>query len=316
MSVAAAQGYPQLKDMGVIGEVYADQFNVDYRENTCIPKVTTGKFYEGLLSKGDKVTLANLPDMEFHTGYTKGQTISPDYPEPTKVEMTVNRAGYFMVGIDAVDMKQTHIKSIRAKYLDKLRHAVRKAVETEFWAAVKTEAHADNIGITAGADSGNIDMGAAGDLRAVSSSNVMDFYTEARQVLAEKDADHVTEGSLNPDDDFLWMVGPPSLRTALMKSDLANASWSGKSKSVFLTGTQDLDVIDGFHTYISRLLPANYVFFGNKDAISYISQLNEVAFIPSKSDPTGFVNKLKGLFVYDWKVRKPEGLGVAQVSIS
>ena len=61
MSVDSAAGTPQLKDVGLIPTLYADDVNVEYNESGLIPNISTTKFYTKLLEKGDKVEIAQLP---------------------------------------------------------------------------------------------------------------------------------------------------------------------------------------------------------------------------------------------------------------
>ncbi len=307
MSVAAAENTPQWADHGAICQLFETKFNVDTRTMERLAQVTTGKFYTKLLNVGDQVTVSELPDFSGAISDYKKNTTgrATTFVAPGKTVMTVARAKDFKIGIDAVDLKQTHLM-LKPAYIEKLQYEVRKQVETAFWADVVTRADAANMGLAAGKISKNIDCGTAADPVALTKINVVDVYNAAYQALEEND---FAEGYGQ-----LWMVGPSYLRYALMGSDLKNAGLTGDPKSI--QRTNQIGMINGFKTMTSNLLPAGYLVAGNMEAISYISQLNRVSIIEAKNNIDGHYDVLKGLYVYDWKVRCPKGLVVFSVSDS
>ena len=303
MTVAAAPTTPSNADNGVIMTAFEKRFNTDYRRNTLIAKVTTGRYYEGVLEQGHQVEVVNMPEFASRTYTKNSRNREIDFPVMANTTLTVDRARDLLVGLDAVDEKQTHLL-LKPAWMDKMGYTFDKDVDTEFWADVVTQAATGNFGNTAGVISGNCVLGTAGTPVALTASNVVSLYSLARQVLEEQDADNKGQG--------LWMVGPAYLRYALMNSDLKNASLSGDPRSILRSG--EIGVIDQFRTFASNLLPAGYLVAGNMDAISYISQLRNMNYISAKESEYDHINKLKGLFVYDWKVRKPEGLVVFRVT--
>jgi len=303
MSVPAAPGTPQLADVGAIMKAFEKRFNTDYRRNTLIAKVTTGRYYEGVLKQGHEVSVVNLPEFTSRTYTKNSRNREIDFPIMAETVMTVNRARDLLVGIDAIDKKQTHLL-LEPAYMDKMGYTFDKDVDTEFWADIVSQAATGNFGNSAGVISGNCPLGTTASPIAVTSANVVSLYSLARQVMEEQGSDNKGQG--------LWMVGPAYLRYALMNSDLKNASLSGDPRSILRSG--EIGLIDQFRTFASNLLPAGYLLAGNMDAISYISQLRNMAMISGEESEYDHINKLKGLFVYDWKVRKPEGLVVFEVT--
>jgi hypothetical protein len=75
-------------------------------------------------------------------------------------------------------------------------------------------------------------------------------------------------------------------------------------------------MLDGLTIYTSNLLHTSttdedtgtYILAGNMDAISFVSQMKDVEKL--KTSKT-FGTLFRGLHVYDWSVRKPEGLVMA-----
>ena len=106
----------------------------------------------------------------------------------------------------------------------------------------------------------------------------------------------------------------------IQKSDLKDASLAGDSKSVLRTNL--LGKIGRFDILKSNLLPtvaatteasgfqAFYVLFGNKDAVSFANQFEQIETL--KSEKT-FAKIVRGLNVYGYKVINSQGLGFMYV---
>ncbi len=301
MSVTAATGTAQLKTTGLIPEVYADEFNVEYHDNSLLPKLTRGKYYEGVLEQGDKVIVPTLPRAEF-TPYLKNQELPVTIPEGSSIEMTVDRAEFFNVLVDRIDSKQSHIDIVE-KYKENMLETRQSKDTEQMFADIYNQAAAENQGATAGVKSGGYNLGVATAPVAITASTVEAVLTLTRAVLEEQNAGIGD----------LWLVVPVWVRYLIINSDLMKVNEMGiATKSGRLTGL--MGSIDGMEIYSSNLLKTTtadqptgtYIMAGNRDAISYIQQLNEVRII--KEDGRFFGQLLQGLWVYDWKVRKPEGL--------
>jgi hypothetical protein len=305
MSVAVTGGHPQYSTQGLIPEFFANDFNIAYWRETLLPRITTGRFYEQVLEQGHKVTVAAEPTMVTRA-YTKGQTLAVDLPSSTPITLTVDRARYFNFLVDKVDMKQSHL-DIGPKYVDVALKQMAQDIEDEFFASIRTQAHAKNQGATAGVKSSSFNLGAAGTPLALTDSVATNFITMLRACLGEQNAAFAKK---------MWVIVPEWARYLLVNSELKNAMIMGDPKSVMRTG--QLGKIDEMTIYTSNGLPVTtadkstgtYILAGNMDAISYISQMSETDKLTSE---TTFGTKFRALQVYDWNVRKPEGLVVAYV---
>lgn len=302
MTIAKTEGHPDYKANGLIPTMYADEFNVEYYHNALIPGITTTKYYEKLLEQGDEIEIPQLPVFS-RALYQKGMTtddIDGAEIQPS-VKLTVNRASIFKCDIDKVDQKQSHLQLID-KYKERGVKNEEEGVTEEFFGDIYSKAHALNQGNTAGKKSGNYDLGSVATPLGLTTANVVEFMTSIRAVLAEQNA---------ADRGRMWMVIPEWARHLFVNSPLANADFSGDAKSMVRTGT--LGTVDGLTIYTSNQLKGvtaagencEYIMAGNMDAISYIDQINECSVVePSKE----FNSLIKGLHVYDWGVKKPEGL--------
>jgi hypothetical protein len=306
MSVPLSIGYSDLKATGLIPSLFAKEFNVFYWPTTRMSQVTTGIFYEPLLSMGDQITVPNLPIFGVFN-VTKGMDLpEPEAPVIAPVVMTVNRAKGFNVTVDDIDAKQSHI-NIGPKYQKAAYMTLERAVETEFWADIVTHAHAMNQGGGAG-KSGNINLGTKAAPIPLNTGVSTKLLIDMFSVLADQSAESSTD---------LWAIIPNYAAGLLVQSDLKAVYLTGDKVSPLRTG--DIGKINDI--LVSRsVLTTNAlgtqadpvpIIVGNKDAISYIAQLNRLRIIDK--DPKSFRTLFQGLFVYDWSVRKPEGLVVAWV---
>lgn len=298
MSVGTAQGYPQLKDQGVIMTAYSRIVNAKYYSETCMPKITNAKFTGEIKNQGDKVIIPQRPTIVTKP-YKKGQTIDIQIPEAPPIEFNINRARYWGFSIDSIDEHQAHIV-LNDEYVDDGSNNMAVDVETEFFASIYADAHDANQGDKAGAKSKKYNLGKVGDPLVVSKTNAVDILTLVHAVLGEQNA---TKGK------NLWVVIPYWMRYMLVNSELKAANVMGDQQSVQRTGR--LGVIDGVEIYTSNLLydapsgEGTYIVAGNTDAIAHAAQMTKTETFRIER---GFGQGYKGLHVYDWKTVKPEGL--------
>ncbi len=292
---------------GLIPELFAQEFNIEYWATTLMPMITTGKFYEGLLNHGDKVTIPTEPTITI-SDYEKGAELDIQVPTSTPITMTVERAKYFNIALDDIDAKQSHL-DLAGKYVEVALRQITQDIEVQFFDDIKTAADGSNTGPTAGAISGSYDLGAPGAPVLLNPANAgatdpIQFMTSIRAVLEEQNAYAAGQ---------CWVIIPVWARYRMLNSDLKQAYLTGDDVSVIRSGL--LGSIDGINIYVSNLLPVSgaetTVLAGNMDAISYISQLNKSENIRSEKT---FADLFRSLMVYDWNVRKPEGLINATVS--
>lgn len=303
MSVNAASGYPQLKDAGFIATAYSDLVNVTYYEECLLPRITTSKFSGKVKDQGDKVIIPTRPVIDVKN-YTKGMKLETQNATSIPIELSVDRAKYFRFGLDHIDLKQSYL-ALNKEYVADGTKRMAIATETDFFADVYAYAHAANQGSAAGVKSGEYSLGttSAGlQLTATASTGtVLPWLTSIRAVLGEQSAA----------DGKIWVVIPEWARWVLINSDLRKAMDMGDQKSVMRTGF--MGTLDGIDIYSSNLLHTasdgtrncTYVVAGNMDAIAFCAQMTKNRVMEAQ-DTFGVI--YDGLYVYGWKVVKPEGL--------
>jgi len=168
-----------------------------------------------------------------------------------------------------------------------------------------TDVHASNKGQTAGAISGNIDLGVAGTPEALTKSNVIDLLINMGTVLDEANS---------PEQDRFVII-PAKMAGLIKQSDLKDASITGDGSSPLRNGR--LGMIDRFTVYVSHNLKKTSggefsVIGGHKMGFTFASQMTNMETIRSE---TTFGNIIRGLQVYGYKVTKPEALATAIVTL-
>lgn len=305
MSVSNANGYPPdggtafSNASGLIPELYAKEFNIKYWAETLMPRISSGKFYEGVLGQGDKVYIPGTPSIATSV-YEKGAPLTVQVPVSTPVTLTVDRARYFNLTLDDVDEKQSHL-DIAGKYVEVGLKQMSQDIESEFFDDIAGLAADGNKGTAAGVKSSSFNLGTAGSPLAITDGTAVDIITRVRAVLAEQNA--MQSGKIA-------MVVPVWFRYLLMNSALRQAYLTGDNKSILRSGL--VGEIDGVEIYESTLLeklsdthnPTRFYAF-NPDAVSFIAQLNKSEKLRSTDT---FATLFRSLMVYDWGVRKPEGL--------
>lgn len=304
MSVPAAPGTPQRADEGLILKAIADTFNVEYYDETLLPKISGLGFYDKVVNEGDEVTIPNLPIAAWKK-HIKNQPSEPTIPETVPQKIYVNRSMEFNFLVDAVDIKQEHIDT-GAAFAKHNIDSLDGIIQREMFASIYNQAAATNQGLTAGAQGGSYNLGTAASVLSVTKETATDFVTKHTSCLGENNA-------YRPGRMFLCI--PWAIRYLFINSDLKNASLTGDGKSALRSGR--LGEIDGITIYARNTLysPAAGVWYcvaGNMDAINYISQLNNVRAIDSERFIKGKLHQ--GICVYDWAVVKPEALVVSCVS--
>jgi len=258
--------------------------------------------YEGSIKQaGDKVIIRGLPTIQSRK-YVNGQAITFDRPNPATVELLIDQGRYYGFEVSSVDLAQANVPMVQ-KWGEHAAMTQKIEIDKDILSGIVASPSAHNMGATAGLDSDDIDLGAAGAPLGVNGSNILDVIIDAETCLDEQ----------NVPDDGRWFVIPSWCKGKAMKSNLANASITGDGTSILRNGR--LGQIGKFTLYQSNNLKTTtdgadkvwYSLFGQKEGLTFASQLVENAVV---DNPFGFGKLCKGLQVFGYKVVKPEALGM------
>jgi hypothetical protein len=290
--------------MKYIPTIYSGKMLVKFYKNTVFGAIANTDYEGEIRQQGDKVEIRSLPDITIRA-HRKGQTLEYEQPTATPVSLDIDKGQTWGFSTNIVDDEQTDLRDYAKKWSDVAMRQMQIEIDKDVLQNVYSDAHASNMGNTAGADSSNIELGADGGTSiALTKSDVLDKMVECGQVLDEQSVP----------DEGRWMVIPPWMCTLILTSDLKDASLAGDGTSMLRNGR--LGMIGRFTLYRSRQLYTNtdgsantctFILFGTKHGISFASQITENE---NLKNPNAFGTLFRGLQVYGYKVVKPEALGV------
>jgi len=318
MSVSTTSGYyvsGQTTDnyaANFIPEVWSGKLQVKFYKSTVLGEITNNDWEGEIKGQGDKIHIRTIPTITI-SNYTKGMSLTSQVPQSTPLELNIDKGKYFQVVIDDVDSVQADVKLMDI-FTNDASQQMKIAIDGDVLGSVYADAATANKGATAGAISGDINLGATGAPRQVTSSNVLDMLLDMGQVLDEQ----------NVPEDGRWAVIPAWMAGLIKRSDLKQAYLTGDSVTPLRNGK--IGMIDRFTVYVSNNLTtandlgadaasggtgsnADYkawrILAGTRDAISFASQITNVETLRAQ---TTFGNIMRGLNVYGYKVTKPEAL--------
>lgn len=298
MSATRATGHPNYVGT-FIPEVWSSKLLTKFYAATVLSEISNTD-YEGEISGlGDKVKIRQTPDISIRD-YTKGSTLTYDRPEAPVVELLIDKAKTFSPIIDDVDKIQSDL-NLLDNWTSDAADQMKIAIDRDVLNTIPSSVSADNSGTTAGAISGDIDLGATGSPVQLTKTNIIDKIVDLGTVLDEQ----------NIPETGRWLVLPAWAAGMLKKSDLKDASITGDNESVMRNGR--LGMIDRFTLYKSNVLTATTdggnsvynILAGHKAGMTFASQLSEVETLRAEST---FGTILRGLNVYGYKVTKPDSL--------
>lgn len=318
MSVSVNSGYytsGQTTDAyagNFIPEVWSGKLQVKFYKSTVLGEITNNDWEGEIKGQGDKVHIRTIPTITIRS-YTKGQNLTSEVPQSTPLELLIDKGKYFAVVLDDVDAVQADVK-LMDMFTNDASQQMKIAIDGDVLGSVYADAAAANKGATAGAISGDINLGATGAPRQCTSANVLDMILDMGQVLDEQ----------NVPEDGRWVVIPAWMASLVKRSDLKQAYLTGDSVTPLRNGK--IGMIDRFTVYVSNNLAkttdlgsdaasggtggaadsqAWRILAGTRDAISFASQITNVESLRAQST---FGNIMRGLNVYGYKVTKPEAL--------
>ena len=321
MSVTASSNYYGSSNAGdyasssgsnFIPEVWSGKLQVKFYKSTVLGEITNNDWEGEIKGQGDKVNIRSIPTITI-SNYSKGQNLTNQVPTSTPLELNIDKGKYFAVVLDDVDATQADVKLMDI-FTNDASQQMKIAIDGDVLGSVYADAATANKGATAGAISGDINLGATGAPRQVTSSNVLDMILDMGQCLDEQ----------NVPEDGRWCVIPAWMASLIKRSDLKQAYLTGDSVSPLRNGK--IGMVDRFTLYVSNNLSsatdlggdaasggtganADYkawnIMAGTRDAISFASQMTNVETLRAQST---FGNIVRGLNVYGYKVTKPEAL--------
>ena len=278
-----------------------------YEATVCADIANTD--YEGDISgMGDTVYIRTTPDIVI-TPYTIGQKLTYQLPESANTTLVIDQALSFSFAIDNIDKFQSDL-DLLSDWTEDAGRQMAIAVDTDCLSYAT--ANAGQSGATAGAISGDINLGVTVTPRTLTAANVIDWIVDLSIVLDED----------NVPDDFRYLVVPAKVLGLIKRSDLKDASLAGDATSISRNGL--VGMIDRFTLFHSNLLPAGVagglaagetsVLFGHRSGMTFAGQIQDDKLV-HMLNPESHGELIRGLTVYGREVIKPESVGHSVVTI-
>ena len=302
MSVAVNSGYYTANSTtdgyagNFIPEVWSGKLQVKFYKSTVLGEITNNDWEGEIKGQGDKVHIRTIPTITIRD-YTKGMNLTNEVPVSTPLELTIDYGKYFSVVVDDIDAHQSDVK-LMDMFTNDASQQMKIGIDGAVLDGIKAAAATANKGATAGAISGNINLGTDASPVGFSKTTALDTILNMGLALDEQ----------NVPEEGRWIVLPAWAGSIIKGSELRQAYLTGDSVSPLRNGK--IGMIDRFTVYLSNNLPKtadgdSYIMAGTRDAVSFASQITNVETLRAQST---FGNIMRGLNVYGYKVTKPEAL--------
>lgn len=302
-------------NIGFIPEIWSGKLIEKFYAATVLAAISNTDYEGEISSLGDRIKIRTKPTIQINDYLIDGD-LSLDRPSGGTVELYINRAKYFATILDDIVKKQSDL-NLLSIWADDASEQMKIKVDTDVLGGVLGQALATNRGATAGAISGNINLGVSGSgpLSTVGRNpgsgqvEILDVILRLGQTLDEQ----------NIPESGRWIVMPTWAATQIKRSELRQVYLSGDQATILRNGR--LGMIDRFTIYVSNLLPSGVagglsagefaIYAGHPHALTFASQMTQVETI--KSERT-FGEVFRGLQVYGYQVLDGKALTQAIVT--
>lgn len=291
-----AGAYPSYGSSGTVGyipELWSAKLVENFYPRSVFGTIANTDYEGEIRTKGDTVNIRTTPHVTI-SDYEVGGGLTYEVPQSDKVQLEIDSAKAFSFQINDVDEAQSDL-NLMNKITDGAGQDLRAAIDAHCFTKVSAGVAAENKGATAGADSGDINLGATGAPVSITNTNILEYIVLLGQVLDEQDVP----------DEGRWLCLPPWACTRALLSDLKDASITGDGTSVLRNGR--IGMIDRFELFRTRHLPTvtdgvdtvTRIFAGHPSRLTWASNVVRNEEMPNPSD---FGKLVRGLMAYGTKV--------------
>jgi hypothetical protein len=298
---------------GFIPEIWSGKLIEKFYAATVLAAISNTDYEGEIKSYGDRVKIRTKPTLLINNYLVNGD-LALQRPAGSNVELTIDQGKYFAAILDDVIEKQSDINNLSI-WADDASEQMKIAVDTDVLMFILNAADPFNQGATAGAISGNVNLGTTGAPVATVGRNpttgqveIIDVVLRIGQCLDE----------YNIPETGRWVVMPTWATFQLKRSELREVFVSGDQVSILRNGR--FGQVDRFVIYASNLLPNGTpaglgagvypIYGGHAHGLTFASQLTNVETIRSERT---FGQILRGLQVYGRQVLDGKALCQALV---
>lgn len=300
--------YSAAGNVNYVPIVYTKKVLRNFYETSVFGQICNTDYEGEIKAQGDKVVIRRTPTMTV-SPYAVGTTIDYEVPTSTSTELMVDLGMYSAFQIDDVDKAQSDLPLINMFAKD-AGERIRIEIDREVLKYMSTGAATANKGGSAGAISGDINLGVTTTPVAITAGNATEFIVLMNQVLDEA----------NQDMEGRWCVLPAGFCTALKTSDLKAANITGDASGVIRTGL--IGMVDRMKVYQNNNLANGVngglaagefsVLAGTNEATSFAANITKT---DTLKIPNSFGEYWRTLFVYGRAVVQPTALVNAVVTV-
>lgn len=297
-----------------IPEIWSGKMIEKFYASTVLAAISNTDYEGEIKSHGDKVKIRTKPTLTIRT-YEANQALLVERPSAGIVELNIDKGKYFNTVLDDVMAVQSDI-NMMSMWAEDAGEQMKLTIDSMVLLDILGDAVAANRGATAGAISGNINLGVTTAPVAIVAKapgagevEVVDLLVRLGLVLDEQ----------NVPETGRWVILPTWVASMIKRSELRDASLTGDGTSILRNGR--LGMIDRFTIYSSNLLPSGVaaglaagefaVFAGTSHALTFASQMTKMETLRSEST---FGTLMRGLQVFGWKVL--DGIALAQAIVA
>ena len=286
-----------------IPQIWSTKLVTKFYANTVYNEIANTDYQGEITKHGDEVKIRTRPDITIQD-YVKGSDLTYENPEAPVVNLLIDQGHYFAFNLYDVDRIQSDL-NLMNEWANDGSEQMKQRIDTNILGSIYADAAAENAGASAGAKSGDIDLGTSGSPLTLNKSNIIDQLVDFGTVLDEQ----------NMPEDGRYIVLPPKACARIKTSELKDASLTGDGKSTLRNGK--VGMIDRFTIYSSNNMSVDSgkydIIFGHKSALTFAAQITEMETL---KNPADFGDLARSLMVYGFKVIKPESLGHSVITLA
>ena len=279
-------------------ELFSRKMLRNFYETTAFSMISNTDYEGDIRNQGDKVIIRRIPVLTIND-YEIGGTLTYQVPEIANRELNIDQAKSWSYRLDDIDKVQSDL-DLMNKFSADAGERLTITIDKDCFEYTATKADASNKGATAGAISGNINLGVSGTPMSVTKDNATDLIVDLNLVLDEA----------NIPSENRWVVLPAWYCALLKKSDLKAANITGDSTAVLRSGVIGMidrtKVIQSNNLYhVTDTTECFYCQAGTADAMTFANQLvkSETLQIPDT-----FGTYVRVLSVYGREVVQPTAM--------
>lgn len=292
-------GYPDYSSstaVEYIPEVWSGKLVEKFYATTVFGEICSTDYEGSIKGYGDNIIIRTIPDVTI-SDYSIGSTFAQsDYQAPSSnaVELPINKAKKFLVKVNTVDRAQSDLDMVEI-FASEASMKLKIAIDTDILQNIGASAASTNTGTSAGAISGNLNLGTTGSPVSFSTSTAVGYLIALGQAMDEQ----------NIGDEGRWVVLPAWAVAKLKQSDLKTASLTGDAVSPLRNGK--VGMVDRLTVYQSNLLDQTSsrtsIVAGHSAGLAFAAQITEMERL---QNPFDFGHLQRGLCVYGYKVIEPK----------